>query len=226
MPRMARVVVDGGTYHVLTRGNNGQVVFHEDGDCQRYLQLLATYAKDHSLKIYHYALMPNHVHLVLETERSDGLSKAMARMNLAYALFYRRRHGYRGHLWQGRFKSLPVDRDTYLIECGRYVELNPVRAGLVKAPRDYAWSSYRAYAEGFDNSLITPNPLYLGLAATAAVRQQRYRQFVDDGLRPVTTPLLARYQFDGIGIPVPQRPRGRPRKIIGGFPVEKRSVPN
>jgi len=225
MPRTTRLIVDGGTYHVLTRGNNGQQVFHEDADYQRYLQLVSTYARGYQLKLYHFALMPNHVHLVAGVIRGETLSQAMHRINLTYAWFYRRRYRYKGHLWQGRFKSLLIDRDSYLLECGRYVELNPVRAGLVRHPADYAWSSYRVYAYGFDNPLIAPNPLYDTLGASAGQRQERYQQFIQEGIRQGVQPPLDRYQFLGgtsaatkafeelFGLPSIRRRRGRPRKV-------------
>ena len=182
MPRAARAIVPGGTYHVLTRGNNGQAVFHHDADCQRYLKLLLTYTREHRLKVYHFALMPNHVHLVLEVADSPALSKAMHGLNLSYSLYYRKRYKYLGHLWQGRFKNLFIDRESYLLECGRYVELNPVRANLARDPREYAWSSYRTYAEGLENPLIVANPLYEQLGASTERRQQAYRQFIRDGM--------------------------------------------
>ena len=186
MPQPPRSLMDGAVYHVLTRGNNGLPVFHEAADYQRYLQLVATRLRQHHIKVYHFALMPNHVHLVLDVARGPALSEAMHDISLTYALFYKRRYQYRGHLWQGRFKSLLIDQDRYLMACGRYVELNPVKAGLVSEPADYAWTSYRTYADGLDNPLIAPNPLYETLGATPRARQESYRQFTLDGLRPST----------------------------------------
>ena len=225
MPRTARVVVDGGTYHVLTRGNNGQTVFHQDDDYHSYLQLLLAQIAQHQLKVYHFALMPNHVHLIMEVPVAAALSKAMSGVNLSYSWLYRKRHRYSGHLWQGRFKSLLIDRESYLLECGRYVELNPVRAGLVQDPRAYAWSSYRVYAEGAANSLIAPHPLYQGIGSTARQRQERYREFIQDGMRMSAPPPLARYRFIGgtsaavqsferqFGLAAVRRGPGRPRKV-------------
>ena len=183
MPRMARAVIDGGTYHVLTRGNNRQVVFHHDADFQRYLQLLSAYSQEHELKIYHFVLMPNHVHLVLEVARGEALSKAMLGLNLAYSLFYRKRYRYSGHLWQGRFKSLLVNGNRSLLESGRYVELHPVRGGLVRSPKDYPWSSYRVYAEGAGHPFMARHPLYDTLGASSPERQARYRAFIEEGMR-------------------------------------------
>ena len=225
MPRTARVIVDGGTYHVLTRGNNSQRVFHDDRDYERYLELLSTSLQEHQLKLYHFVLMPDHVHLVLEVRQRGGLSQAMRSLNLRYALFYQRRYRYRGHLWQGRFKSLWLDRERDLLECGRFVELNPVRAGLVDHPRDYAWSSYPVYAEGHEHPCLVPHPLYEALGRSANERQQQYRQFVQEGLcKNATTPAIAHRPI--MGIPLPHTPgqngrtfifagrsSGRPRKL-------------
>jgi len=205
MPRGARILVDGGTYHVITRGNNGQPVFHGNPDFQHYLQLLSGYLEEYRLKLYHFVLMPNHVHLVLEVDLGKALSKAMLGLNLSYTWYYRKRYRYTGHLWQGRFKSLLIDRDSYLLECGRYVELNPVRAGLATSPDRYAWSSFRAYAEGVEYSFLAlaHHPLYVTLGASSREQQERYRQFVLDGLR-MTTPFgPSPGRLDGRILPAP-----------------------
>lgn len=227
MPRTSRGVIDGGTYHVLTRGNNAQTVFHHDRDFQRYLQVLSTHATMHRLQIYHFVLMPNHVHLVLEVPRGEALSKTMLAVNLTYSLFYHKRYRSSGHLWQGRFKSLLIDRGQDLLECGRFIELNPVRAALVRDPKDYPWSSYRAYAQGgFNPLLAVPHPLYETLGASPAERQARYRQFIHEGMR-AQRPLPPSAVLgltgnaadpledirDRLGFPVGKRRRGRPKKI-------------
>jgi len=222
---MARLLIDGGAYHVLMRGNNSQVIFHEPADYQRYLQQLLAYKREHALKVYHFALMPNHVHLILEVQVGQELSRAMLGLNLSYALSYRKRHEYNGHLWQGRFKSLLIDKDSYLLECGRYVELNPVRAGLVQKPETYPWTSYRVYAQGFDNPLVDQNPLYETLGATPTERQQQYKRFIYDGFRQALPEGFLRHRFLGspsfvkhleaqFGLPAVNRRRGRPGKVV------------
>ena len=226
MPRQPRFVIDGGIYHILTRGNNNQPVFHEEADYDHYLKLLATYARRHRLRVYHFALMPNHVHLVLGVSIAEALSKAMLGLNLTYAWFYRRRRRYSGHLWQGRFKSLLLHGDNYLLEGGRYVELAPVRAGVVTNPRDYPWSSYRVYAEGAASAIVTLNPRYDALGTESTERQQAYRRFILEGLAPQGTDpqFLPQDYLSGFreptAIPRPSLPfpgirrgRGRPRKL-------------
>src|SRR3989338_7936640 len=223
MPLGPRVLIDGGTYHVLMRGNNGQTIFQHDADHQRYLQILLGYLQRHQIKLYHFVLMPSHVHLVLQIAHGPTLSKIMSGLNLAYSHYYRKRYRYSGHLWQGRFKSLHIDKESYLLEVGRYVELNPVRAALVQEARTYPWSSYRTYAEGSENPLVTPNPLYELLGATAQQRQGTYRQFVLDGLRRAASPLgtftprpaqKPAAVANRLGLPLPKRKRGRPRKAL------------
>lgn len=184
MPRGPRTLIDGGTYHVMARGNNGQVLFHADHDFQRYLRLLLAQIRAHRLQLFHYALMPDHVHLVLRIEAAKSLSKAMHSLSLTYSHYYRKRHRYTGHLWQGRFKSAAIHDDSYLLECGRYVELNPVRAGLADHPRRYPWTSYRTYADGLDNPLLAfaEHPRYPTLGRSDEERRAAYRECIEDRL--------------------------------------------
>jgi len=126
--------------------------------------------------LYHYSLMPNHVHLVLETIPETILAKFMKQINLSYMYHYKRKYSYVGHLWQGRFKSLLINRDEYLIVCGKYVEINPVRANIVKDPKDYKWSSYNHYAYGEKNPLVDNDPLYESLGKNELERQASYRE--------------------------------------------------
>jgi len=126
--------------------------------------------------------MPNHVHLIIETTPTTNLAKLMKQINLAYMHYYRKRYTYFGHFWQGRYKSLIIDKDEYLIACGRYIELNPVRAKIVKEPEDYRYSSYNLYAHGREDGLADLDPLYVDLGKTTKRRQENYRKFVQEGL--------------------------------------------
>jgi putative transposase len=167
--------------------------------------------------------MPNHVHLVLQVARGEDLSRAMLKLNLTYALYYHKRHRYSGHLWQGRFKSLPIDRDSYLLECGRYVELNPVRAGLCHEPSGFPWTSYRAYSAGAEDPVVraSGHPLYQALGLTMLERQTRYVEFIRDGMResgrlmaPDSHSPSRLGQDGGIKALLGVSPRpGRPRKL-------------
>jgi len=209
MPRIRRGMLNAGTYHILVQGNNSQLVFREQWDYQNYMRLLGTHITKHELKLHHFVLMPNHLHLVLGITDGKALSKAMQGLNVAYAAFYRKRYRYSGHLWQGRFKSSQVDRDNLLLACGRFVELNPIRASLVKHPGEYAWSSYRVYAEGINHAFISLNPSYKALGATPQERQFQYRRFFEEGSH--RSPEFPE-RFDSFGFPAMRIHRGRPRK--------------
>lgn len=184
MPRIARIAPRGHIFHILTRGNNRQDVFRDEIDYQKYLEILERYKEKYQFKIYHYVLMKNHVHLVLEPQEEGGsLAEIMKGINLSYAQHYKRKYNHIGHFWQDRFKSILISRDQYLLACGSYVELNPVRAGIVRAPRDYRWSSYRAYAYGKKDSLIDEHSIYHELSEDESNRRKRYREFVEGMLR-------------------------------------------
>ena len=225
MPRTARTLVDGGVYHVVTRGNNGQAVFREDADYQFYLRTLSTYTLAHQVTVRHFVLMPEHVQLVLDVARGASLSKVMLGINLTYTLFYRRRYQYRGHLWQGRFESLLLNPETDLLLCGRHVELAPVRAGLATNPTVHTWSSYHVYAAGAEMPPVVPHGLYESLGSTSAERQQRYRQLIQDGMQEALALSSTRARVsegasetpngqDGrFGLLAIRRTRGRPRKV-------------
>lgn len=146
MPRRARAVFPGIPHHVTQRGNNRQIVFHSAGDRQWYLAALARHSQANQVRILGYALMPNHVHLIAVPERADSLAKALQRAHSEYAAAWNRAGGRTGHLWQGRYFSCPLDR-THLMMALRYVDLNPVRAGLVSSATEWKWSSARAHME-------------------------------------------------------------------------------
>ena len=175
MPRRARFTIEAGIYHILSRGNNQQVIFHKDEDYQEFLTILSFYKKKYELEIYHYVLMSNHMHLIVKAPDGKGLSEAMRGIKLRYAQYYRKNYGGIGHLWQERFRNFLIQAGRYLLECGRYIELNPVKAGIVEEPKWYYWSSYRAYGEGEKDYLIDFSPEYLGLADRGLDRQKIYR---------------------------------------------------
>ena len=190
---------------MLAHGNNGQTLFHDDADYQRYLELLAGYARRHGLNIFHFILMPKHIHLILEAPIGESLSEAMRGLSLAYGWTYRKRHRYSGHLWQGRFKSLLIDRDRELLGHGRQVEMDAVHAGLVTEPGQYPWSSYQTYAQGTALSFLARHPEYEALGACARERQERYRQLVQ------RMPQRPQHASSRYGFPVSARGRGRPK---------------
>ena len=179
VPRIARTAPRGHVYRVLTRRNNRQDVFEDDNDFKRYPDLLLRYKEKYQFKLYHYVLMTNHVHLVIEPSGDGGsLSEIMKGINLAYAQHYKRKYRHTGHFWQDRYKSIIISKDEYLLACGSYVELNPVRAKMAEDPKDYRWSSYTAYAYGKRDVLVDKHPVYLQLSGDEGERRRKYREFV------------------------------------------------
>jgi putative transposase len=178
MPRTARVAFPSLVYHIISRGNNREWVFNEAGDFEKYLDICRRYKEKFGFKLYHWVLMSNHIHLVLETTEESCLSKIMQGINLAYTIWFNRKNAKVGHLWQDRFKSAVVERDAYLLECGRYVERNPLRAGMVKDLKDYPWSSYRVYAYGKADGVTDRHEIYDAMGKGHGGRQRVYREYV------------------------------------------------
>ena len=181
MPRLPRILLPQSYYHIIARGNNKHQIFNVSDDYQYYLDLIIKYKPDHPFDLYHYCLMPNHIHLLIQTSLTPQFSTFMKRLNLAYYHHFRIKYGWVGYFWQGRFKSQAIGKDSYFIQAGKYIELNPVRANLAQCPSDYVWSSYRYYAKGSSNKLITNDLFYEGLGSNPAKRQIAYRKlFIDE----------------------------------------------
>ncbi len=158
MARLARVVAPGLPHYITQRGNRRQPTFFCDEDYQAYLNLMGEWCSAHDVQIWAYCLMPDHVHLIAVPKSADGLRRALGEVHRRYTRMVNFREGWRGHLWQGRFASYVLDK-SHLLTAARYIELNPVRAGLVKAPTRYRWSSAAAHARGRDDGLVTVDPL-------------------------------------------------------------------
>ena len=179
MPRTARIAPKEYVYHILTRGNNRQEVFKDERDYKKYIEIVQRYKDKYKFKLYHYVLMRNHVHLILESiERGGTLAEIMKGINLSYAQYYKKRFKHIGHFWQDRYKSIIISKDDYLLACGSYVELNPVRAGIVEDPKDYKWSSYNVYAYGKKDFIADEHSIYKGLSRNEAERREKYREFI------------------------------------------------
>ncbi len=144
MARIARLVIDNATYHVMVRGNQKQVTFIEKGDFLKYLEILGHYKRRYKFKLYAYCLMPNHAHLILEVQQAKDLSKIMQGLNQAYTIWFNEKYKKVGHLWQGRYKSMIIQKDKYMLACIEYVELNPIRAKISESPSGYPWTSWQA----------------------------------------------------------------------------------
>ena len=158
MARIARVVAPGYPHHVVQRGNRRQTTFFSDEDYETYLNLMAQWCDRCKVNVWAYCLMPNHVHLTAVPDSEDGLRRAIGEAHRRYTRRINFREGWRGHLWQGRFGSFPMG-GNYLLAAARYVEFNPVRAGLVERPEVHPWSSAKAHVAGCDDILVKVEPL-------------------------------------------------------------------
>ena len=180
MPRPPRLLLAKSYYHIMTRGNNRNVVFRSPIDYCYYLELLDRYKSELHFDLYHYCLMPNHVHMLIKTQNANDFSLFMKKINLAYFHHYKQNYDWIGHFWQDRFKSQPIGKDEYFIQCGKYIELNPVRAKIVEKPEDYHYSSYNFYVSGQSNHLISEDIFYSELGATKDKRREKYRELIID----------------------------------------------
>ena len=158
MPRIARVVAPGLPHHITQRGNRRQQTFFCEEDYQAYLAFMSEWCLKCQVEIWAYCLMPNHVHLIAVPKSEEGLRRAIGEAHKKYSNRINSRENWRGHLWQGRFLSFPMD-DHYLLVTARYIEMNPVRARLVNSPEDYPWSSAKAHLNGYDDHLVKSKPL-------------------------------------------------------------------
>ncbi|MBI9093026.1 MAG: transposase [Desulfobacterium sp.] len=158
MARMARAVAPGMPHHVIQRGNRRQQTFFSNEDYQSYLMLMSEWCAKFEVQTWAYCLMPNHVHLIMVPETKEGLNKAVGEAHRRYTRRINFRKKWRGHLWQGRFSSFIME-ERYLLSCTKYVELNPIRAGLVKKPEAWQWSSAGSHMNGKDDILVKTKPL-------------------------------------------------------------------
>ncbi len=182
MPRQARLRIPGFPVHLIQRGNNKLPCFRDERDYRVYLSLLDELSERHRCAVHAYVLMTNHVHLLMTPDRADGHSVLMKHLGQRFAQHVNRKYDRSGSLFEGRFRSCIVDSDGYLMRCHRYIEMNPVRAGMVAHPAQYRWSSYGTNAEGRPSDIVTPHPLFLSLADDEEERRSRYRALFDEAI--------------------------------------------
>lgn len=178
MPRKARELIDQGIYHVFNRGNNKMSLFNGVEDYDYFRNLLRLALVVYEAKLYHYCLMSNHFHLLIQIQHADDLGKIMHEIQLKYARYFKKRNHSVGHVFQERFRSPRIPEESYYLQCGRYIERNPVHAGLVQQAEDYPYSSAAHYVLGKKDDLITPNLYYMAMGNTPEERQIRYKDFV------------------------------------------------
>ncbi|TSA21565.1 MAG: transposase [Betaproteobacteria bacterium] len=192
MPRRSRLVLANVPLHLIQRGNNRQACFFADADYVLYLDWLTEYADKFGGHVHAYVLMTNHVHLLVSADRAETPGLMMKALGQRYVQHINRVYRRSGSLWEGRFRSCLVQDDAYLLACQRYIELNPVRAGMVSHPVDYRWSSYHANARGKEDSLIRHHPIYAAMGLDAPSRQAAYAALFRDALDPVFVDALRR----------------------------------
>ncbi len=200
VPRLPRVVLPGVALHLTQRGNNRAATFRAPDDYVQYRDALLQANLRAGCHIHAYVLMTNHVHLLLTPVDPIGPARLMHTVNTAYVRYANQRYGRTGSLWEGRYRSALVDSDRYLLVCSRYIELNPVRACMVKHPAAYPWSSYRHNADGVPDPLLTPHSLYLSLESDAIARRSAYRALFDDALDVQTLEAIRAATYRGAAI--------------------------
>lgn len=182
MARLPRLTVAGHVHHVIQRGNNRQLVFARAEDRVFFLELLEQNARAIKVAVHGYVLMDDHFHLLLTPETPEGLPQLMQAIGRRYVRYFNTLQGRSGTLWEGRFRSTVLEAATLLLPCMAYMDLNPVRAGLVAQPQDFAWSSYRHYSGLQPDKRLTPPAPYWDLGNTPFAREAAYSSWVQSGL--------------------------------------------
>ena len=197
MARLPRLTLPGYPHHVIQRGNNRQAIFACAADYRVMLDLLEENAKKFDVLVHAYVLMSNHLHLLATPQAADGLPKMMQAVGRSYVRYFNDTQKRSGTLWEGRYKSTVIQADRYLLACMVYIDLNPVRAGLVMQPQDYPWSSYLHYLGVRTDRLITPHALYWELGNTPFAREAAYAELVQCGINPVQQAALTDATLSG-----------------------------
>ena len=237
MARKPRFNMEGIPKHIIQRGNNRQATFFAEQDYQFYLSCLTEAAKKYDCTIHAYVLMTNHVHLLATPNQPEGISHMMQSVGRRYVQTINYTYKRSGTLWEGRYKASLIQSETYLLTCMRYIELNPVRANMVKQPQDYKWSSHQVNALGIKSDLISSHTEYDALGATQEQRQAAYQALFQAQLDPETlnqfrTSLNKEHLLGGdrfkveieaaLGRKVGPMQRGRPKKLTStGIAMER-----
>lgn len=228
MARLPRLVIPGLPHHVIQRGNDRKAIFRDDVDRRRYLEILLDAAHTYRVAVHAYVLMDNHVHLLASPETVEGLSRTMQSLGRRYVGWFNARHGRSGTLWEGRFRCAVIETERYLLNCMRYIELNPIRAGLVLQAGEFRWSSAGFHLGQRQDQLVTDHPLFWALGNTPFEREAAWRSMLDQGLldqevKKISESALKGWACGGDAFlawlknrterPVAPRPRGRPFSV-------------
>jgi putative transposase len=182
MARLPRLTIPGYPHHIIQRGNNRQPIFAGEADYQALLSMVEEKARESGVALHAYVLMSNHFHLLATPATVEAIPQLMQSVGRRYVRYFNQRQGRTGTLWEGRYKSTLIQTDRYLLACMAYIDLNPVRAGLVADPAEYPWSSHAHYTGGRHDRLITPHPLYWALGNTPFARDAAYAELVRSGI--------------------------------------------
>lgn len=234
MARLPRLIVPNQPHHIIQRGTDGTTTFRDDQDFRVFLHWLREGAAEYKVAIHAYVLMSNHIHLLASPADAEGMAKMMQWIGRHYVPYFNKRYSRIGTLWQGRYRTSVIDTERYFMACSRYIELNPVRAGLCHAPEEYAWSSYRHHVGLQPDTLITDHALYWSLGNTPFEREANYRKMVQETVSNAETEMLKSVLMRGWALGsehfkqelarqvqrrVSPAKRGRPRKLE--YPVNK-----
>lgn len=227
MARVPRLVLPGQPHHIIQRGNNRQAIFVDDKDRQHFLAMLRECALTHQVGIHAYVLMDNHVHLLATPQQAEGLSRMMQSLGRRYVGWFNHRHGRSGTLWEGRFRAALIEGERHLLACARYIELNPLRAGMLVDAGAYPWSSCAHHLGRRRDPLVNEHPMYWALGNTPFEREAAYRELLEQGLSQEEVDALTASALKGWPLgsasflqglaaqmdrPLAPRRRGRPRK--------------
>ena len=223
MPRAPRLQAPGGTIHVVARCNNGRFLLEEAADFQSVLRCLSLMSASYQVTLYAYTLMSNHIHLLVQAPQTMPLGRPLRWFLTQSAKAYNKAHAGRGHFWEHRYRAVLVEDDPYVLAALRYLDRNPVRAGIVEDPTAYPWSSCAAYSLGTENPLVTYHPTYLGLGDSSEARSRKYRDLVTtvtdlelEGRDPRWTESRAVGSSDFLARFAQRRARSRPRRAASG----------
>jgi len=179
MPRTSRSLADNGYYHILTRGNDRRNIFQCQDDYVKILEIINSYIEKFPVRVFHYCLMPNHVHLLLQAIISADVPKFMQGILQVYANYFRKRYNSTGFLFQNRYRSLHIEKESYLLECARYIERNPLRAKICNDLKEYPWSSYQFYIEGREDMIVKkPSPCFIEMSRSPIARRRIFQKYI------------------------------------------------
>ncbi len=197
MARLPRLSLSGYPHHIIQRGNNRQPIFASAADYRYLLDLLRTHAREFQVAIHSYVLMSNHFHVLLTPQEAEGLPRMMQAVGRSYVQYFNRKQQRTGTLWEGRYRSTVLQTERYLLQCMAYIDLNPVRAGMVAGPQDYPWSSYAHHTGVRVDPLVSPHPLYWEMGNTPFAREAAYQAWVQSGVDSVAQQALTDATLSG-----------------------------